>query len=78
MVLTSYGILINLLFLPCHSPFRFFPLVSSLMYFLLLFPQRKIIIDLLGGEAQLRSKKELIEDVDDIPDEFSDFWNRKN
>lgn len=50
--------------------------------------QRKIIIDLLGGEAQLRSKKELIEkfinenlplieDADDIPDEFSDFWNRE-
>ena len=48
--------------------------------------QRKIILDLLGGEAQLRSKKELIEkfinenlpnikDAEDIPDEFSEFWS---
>ena len=48
--------------------------------------QRKEIIDLLGGETQLRSKKELIEkfidqnlphikDVDDIPDAFEAFWN---
>lgn len=48
--------------------------------------QRKIIIDLLGGEAQLRSKKKLIEkfisenlpfikDADNVPDEFSEFWN---
>lgn len=50
--------------------------------------QRKIIIDLLGGEAQLRSKKELIEkfinenlpfieDVEDISDEFADFWDKE-
>ncbi|MCB9344368.1 MAG: type I restriction endonuclease subunit R [Lewinellaceae bacterium] len=48
--------------------------------------QRKAIIDLLGGEAQLRSKKELIEkfinenlprikDVETIPEEFDTFWN---
>lgn len=48
--------------------------------------QRQEIIDLLGGEAQLRSKRELIEkfieqnlphiaDVDDIPDAFEAFWN---
>jgi len=48
--------------------------------------QRKEIMDLLGGETQLRSKKELIEkfidqnlphikDVDDIPDAFEAFWN---
>lgn len=48
--------------------------------------QRQEIIDLLGGEAQLRSKRELIEkfieqnlphiaDVDDIPDAFESFWN---
>ena len=47
--------------------------------------QRKIITDLLGGEAQLRSKKELIEkfidknlplitDVDEIPEAFDVFW----
>ncbi len=48
--------------------------------------QREEIINLLGGEAQLRSKKELIEkfidrnlpkiyDVDDIPEAFAAFWN---
>ena len=48
--------------------------------------QRKIIIDLLAGEVELRSKRELIEnfieenlpnidDVDDIPDEFEKYWN---
>ncbi len=47
--------------------------------------QRQEILDLLGGEVQLRSKKELIEkfieenlphieDVDDIPDAFTKFW----
>jgi len=47
--------------------------------------QKKAIIDLIVGEAQLRSKRELIEkfinqqlpligDVEDIPDEFSNFW----
>lgn len=50
--------------------------------------QKKAIIDLLGGEAQLRSKKELIEkfieenlpkiqDIDDIPDVFDAFWNEE-
>ena len=48
--------------------------------------QRDEIITLLGGEAQLRSKKELIEkfidenmphieDTDDIPAAFDEFWN---
>jgi len=48
--------------------------------------QRKSIIDLLGGEVHLRSKKELIErfirenlplveDADDIPEAFDAFWN---
>ena len=48
--------------------------------------QRREIMDLLGGEVQLRSKKELIEkfieenlphieDVDDIPDAFAEFWS---
>jgi type I restriction enzyme R subunit len=50
--------------------------------------QRKEIIDMLGGEAQLRSKKELIEkfidhnlphiqEVDDIPDAFLAFWDEE-
>ncbi|MCG8329983.1 MAG: type I restriction endonuclease subunit R [Chitinophagales bacterium] len=50
--------------------------------------QRKIIIDLLGGEVQLRSKKELIEkfinenlpdiqDGEDISIEFLEFWNKE-
>jgi len=50
--------------------------------------QRKEIIELLGGEAQLRSKRELIEkfidqnlpeiqDVEDIPDAFESFWNEE-
>lgn len=48
--------------------------------------QREEIISLLGGEPQLRSKKELIEkfidqnlpfikDTDEIPDAFDTFWN---
>lgn len=48
--------------------------------------KRKEIMDLLGGEITLRSKKELIEkfinqhlpkvkDIHDIPDAFADFWN---
>ncbi len=48
--------------------------------------KRKEIIDLLAGEAHLRSKRELIEkfiqenlpqidDADDIPDAFERFWN---
>ena len=48
--------------------------------------QKKALIDLLVGEVQLRSKRELIEkfieenlphieDVDTIPDEFDKFWN---
>ena len=48
--------------------------------------KRKEIIDLLSGEANLRSKRELIEkfieenlpkikDPDDIPDEFEKFWS---
>lgn len=47
---------------------------------------RKTITDLLGGEAQLRSKKELIEkfiqenlpfiqDAEEIPEAFAAFWN---
>lgn len=50
--------------------------------------QRSSIIDLLGGDAKLRSKKELIEkfilenlpniqDSDAIKDEFSAFWERE-
>jgi len=48
--------------------------------------QRKVISDLLGGEAQLRSKKELIEkfirenlpyikETEEIPEAFEIFWN---
>jgi type I restriction enzyme R subunit len=48
--------------------------------------QKKSIFDLLSGEVELRSKRELIEkfieenlpfidDVDAIPDEFEKFWN---
>lgn len=48
--------------------------------------KRKEIIDLIAGEAQLRSKRELIEkfilenlpqveDADDIPEAFEKFWN---
>lgn len=47
--------------------------------------QKKIIMDLLGSEVKLRTKKELIEkfidenlpniDVDDIDDEFERFWS---
>ena len=50
--------------------------------------KRKEIIDLLSGEANLRSKRELIEkfieenlpiikDADDIPDEFEKFWSEE-
>jgi type I restriction enzyme, R subunit len=50
--------------------------------------QRKIISDLLGGEQQLRSKRELIEkfilenlplvqDSEEIPDAFYAFWNEE-
>jgi len=50
--------------------------------------KRKEIIDLLSGEANLRSKRELIEkfilenlpnieDADDIPDEFEKFWTEE-
>jgi len=48
--------------------------------------QKKAIFDMLSGEIELRSKRELIEkfiednlphidDVDDIPDEFEKYWN---
>jgi type I restriction enzyme R subunit len=48
--------------------------------------KRKEIIDLIAGEAHLRSKRELIEkfilenlpaieDADDIPEEFEKYWN---
>jgi len=48
--------------------------------------EKKRILDVLTGEVQLHSKRELIEkfidenlphieDVDDIPDEFEKFWN---
>ncbi|MBF0430113.1 MAG: type I restriction endonuclease subunit R [Fibrobacteria bacterium] len=48
--------------------------------------QKQSIIDLLAGEVELRSKRELIEqfiseqlphigNVDDIPDEFEKYWN---
>ena len=48
--------------------------------------QKKAILDLLAGEVELRSKRELIEqfieenlplieDVDTIPDQFEAFWN---
>jgi type I restriction enzyme R subunit len=50
--------------------------------------KRKEIIDLIAGEAQLRSKRELIEkfiqdnlpyieDADNIPNEFERFWNEE-
>jgi type I restriction enzyme R subunit len=50
--------------------------------------QKKAIIDLLGGEIKLRSKRELIEkfieenlpkikDVDTIPDEFEKYWQEQ-
>jgi type I restriction enzyme R subunit len=50
--------------------------------------QKKAIIDLLGGEIELRSKRELIEkfieenlphidDVDAIQDEFEKFWQHE-
>jgi len=49
---------------------------------------RKAILDLIGGELKLRSKKELIDefieenlplisDVDSIPDEFEKFWHEQ-
>ena len=48
--------------------------------------QRKAIMELLGGDITLRSKRELIEqfiqenlpfinDTDDIPDEFEKYWH---
>jgi type I restriction enzyme R subunit len=50
--------------------------------------QKKAILDLLSGEVELRSKRELIEkfisenlpyidDVDTIPDEFEKYWNEQ-
>lgn len=50
--------------------------------------QRKAILDLLGGEVQLRTKRELIEkfinenlpkidDVDNIQDEFEQYWQEQ-
>ena len=50
--------------------------------------QRKTLMDILSGDARMRSKRELIEkfiqenlpridDSDDIPDEFQVFWNRE-
>ncbi len=50
--------------------------------------QKKAILDLLAGEVELRSKRELIEkfieenlphidDVDAIPDEFEKYWNEQ-
>ncbi|MBV2196641.1 MAG: type I restriction endonuclease subunit R [Flavobacterium sp.] len=50
--------------------------------------QRKSILDTIAGDTQLRSKRELIEkfinnnlphidDSDDIPDEFQNFWNEE-
>jgi type I restriction enzyme R subunit len=50
--------------------------------------QKKQIIDMLAGEVELRSKRELIEkfieenlpnieDADDIPDEFNAFWEQE-
>ncbi|ERM80548.1 type I deoxyribonuclease HsdR [Rhodonellum psychrophilum GCM71 = DSM 17998] len=50
--------------------------------------QKKAIVELIVGEAQLRSKRELIEkfirenlpeikDADDIPEEFTSFWTKE-
>jgi type I restriction enzyme, R subunit len=50
--------------------------------------QKKAIMDLLGGELELRSKRELIEkfieenlpyidDIDAIPDEFEKYWHEQ-
>jgi type I restriction enzyme R subunit len=50
--------------------------------------KRKEVVDLLTGEVNLRSKKELIEkfieenlpiihDTDDIPEEFEKYWTRE-
>jgi len=50
--------------------------------------QKKAIVDLVSGDAQLRSKRELIEkfirenlpriaDSDDVPNEFEAFWNEE-
>lgn len=50
--------------------------------------QKKAIVELIVGESQLRSKRELIEkfinqtlpgieDSEDIPEEFSNFWTRE-
>lgn len=52
------------------------------------FKQKQAIVDLLAGEVELRSKRELIEkfidkhlpkidDADDIPDEFDKFWQEE-
>lgn len=50
--------------------------------------QKKTILELMSGETQLRSKRELIEqfilenlpqidDSDDIPDEFANYWSKE-
>ena len=50
--------------------------------------QKKALIEIVAGDAQLRSKRELIEkfiqenlphisDSDDIPDEFENYWNEE-
>ncbi len=50
--------------------------------------QKKAIIELISGDAQMRSKRELIErfiqenlpyidDSDDIPEEFEDYWSKE-
>src|SRR5690554_1753062 len=50
--------------------------------------QKKALIEIVSGDAQLRSKRELIEkfiqqnlphisDSDDIPDEFESYWNEE-
>ncbi|MBO6532211.1 MAG: type I restriction endonuclease subunit R [Muricauda sp.] len=50
--------------------------------------QKKALIEIVAGDAQLRSKRELIEkfiqenlphisDSDDIPDEFESYWNEE-
>ncbi len=50
--------------------------------------QKKAIIELISGDAQMRSKRELIErfiqenlpiieDSDDIPDQFAEYWSKE-
>lgn len=50
--------------------------------------QKKTILELLAGDAQMRSKRELIErfiqenlpqinDSDNVPDEFADYWSKE-